>query len=144
MALNRKTQDLEPVTRDMVEKGIAILKAQGIRFFVNETRRSNAVQSAYFAQGRESLDRVNALRAIAGLWPITESENSRKVTNTLKSKHIEGKAVDIVPADRDGNPLWNAPKQAWEAIAVVMKSTGLEWGGDWAGAWDKPHYQRRD
>lgn len=144
MGLNRKIQDLEPVTRDMVEKGIAILKAQGIRYFINETRRSVAVQTAYYSQGRKPLGEVNALRAVAGLWAITEAENKRIVTGTLKSKHIEGKAIDIVPADRDGNPLWNAPEASWKAISIVMKSAGLEWGGDWAGAWDKPHYQRKE
>lgn len=144
MGLNRNLADLEPKTREAAEKGVAILKAQGIRFFINETRRSNAVQGAYYAQGRQPLAQVNALRSIAGLWPITEAENQKTITQPLRSKHLEGKALDICPADAKGNPMWNAPQASWEAIATVMKSVGFEWGGDWAGAWDKPHYQIKE
>jgi peptidoglycan LD-endopeptidase CwlK len=144
MGLNRNLSDLEPKTKKAAEQGVAILKAQDIRFYVSETRRTREVQAAYFAQGRQPLAQVNALRSIAGLWPITEKENAKQITQTLKSKHIDGKAIDICPADKAGGPLWNAPKTEYQKIAVVMKSVGFEWGGDWKGFEDCPHYQIKE
>ena len=144
MGLNRKLEDLEPKTRESAVKGVAILKAQGVRYWINETRRTLAIQEAYYAQGRQPREKVNAMRARAGLWLISEAENKTIVTSTLKSKHIEGKALDICPADKDGSPLWNAPKEEWQKISDVMKIVGFEWGGDWAGSWDRPHYQLRE
>lgn len=141
MALIRDLARLAPDVRDKAEQAVAVLKAQDIRFFINETLRLPATQKAYFAQGRESLDRVNVMRQTAGLWPLTEAENKKRVTNTLNSVHLTGRAIDICPADKAGNPLWNAPRPEWEKIAVVMKSLGFEWGGDWKNGWDQPHYQ---
>jgi len=143
MGLIRDIQQLEPATRDMVEKGIAILRAQGIRFWVNETLRTKATQEAYYAQGRKTIEQVNALRKTAGLWPLGAKENEKSVTQTLNSRHILGQAIDIVPADKDGGPWWGAPQSEYLKIAAVMKSVGLEWGGDWKGGWDQPHYQSK-
>ena len=150
MALIRDIAKLEPATRALAETAVAVLKAQGIRFWINETLRLRSTQEAYYAQGRQSLEQVNALRAACKLWPITAAENQRTVTNTLKSKHLEGKAIDICPAKKDGSPWWTAPEPEWTKIASVMKACGFEWGGDWinpetgAKGWDKPHYQRKE
>jgi len=144
MGLNRNIADLEPKTRAAAEKALASLKDQGLLFWVNETLRSRAVQEAYYAQGRMHVMQVNAMRRGQGLWPITEKENGRTITNTLRSKHMEGKAIDICPADWQGAPLWNAPKAEYEKIAVIMKSCGFEWGGDWKGFQDCPHYQIKE
>jgi hypothetical protein len=144
MGLNRDIQDLEPKTREAAIKAVAILKAQGIRFWINETMRSRPVQEAYYAQGRMHVMQVNAMRRGQGLWPITEAENGHTITTTLKSKHMEGKAIDICPADIYGAPLWNAPKAEYEKIAVIMKTCGFEWGGDWKGFQDCPHYQIKE
>lgn len=143
MGLCRDLTKLQPNVQDAAEKAIAILKAQGIRFFINETLRYPATQKAYYAQGRVSLEEVNALREAAGLWDIGEKENERKVTNTLESVHLKGMALDIVPSDKWGNPNWNATEAEYKAIATVMKTCGFEWGGDWSGSWDKPHYQMK-
>ena len=144
MGLNRNIGDLEPRTRRAAEAGLELLKAQGIRYFVNETRRSKEVQAAYWLKGREPLDVVNIVRALVGLWPLSEKDNASIATQTMKSKHLDGLALDICPADVAGAPLWNAPREEYEKIAAVMKSVGFEWGGDWKGSWDQPHYQIKD
>ena len=41
-----------------------------------------------WAQGRKPLEEVNTLRAKASMPPITEEENKRVVTWTMKSKHL--------------------------------------------------------
>jgi peptidoglycan L-alanyl-D-glutamate endopeptidase CwlK len=74
---------------------------------------------------------------------ITPEENNRTITTTLKSKHIEGKAIDICPIKKDG-PWWNAPESEWLKIAGVMELFGFEWGGRWKGFKDNPHYQIKE
>lgn len=150
MGLIRDTAELEPKTREAVERGIAALKALGIRHWVNETYRMQITQDAYYAQGREPVGAVNAKRRGAGLWLITEAENKTVVTNAKKSKHTERKAVDIYPMTAKGEPWYKAPKSEFDKIAGVMKMFDLEWGGDWtnpktgASGWDCPHYQRKE
>ncbi len=63
-------------------------------------------------------------------------------TRTLKSRHIIGQAVDIVPLPVD----WNNP-EPFKLVADAMKKAALElgvritWGGDFKTFKDLPHYQ---
>lgn len=63
-------------------------------------------------------------------------------TRTLKSRHIIGEAVDIVPLPVD----WNNQKP-FGLVAEAMKKAAEElgvkitWGGDWKSFVDLPHYQ---
>lgn len=64
------------------------------------------------------------------------------VSKTMKSYHLVGQALDFVPVDKKGNPLWNGydlPKVK-KAIQYA-KQLGFTWGGDWKGFVDKPHLQ---
>lgn len=137
---------LEPGIRDKARAFTAALRAAGIAHAVIETRRSLAVQSAYYAQGREPLISVNALRAATGLWAITDAENRNTITRTMRSKHLEGKAFDLVPLDQKGRAWWSAPPDVWLTIGELGESFGLTWGGRWGAAegklgWDCPHYE---
>jgi len=42
---------------------------------------------------------------------------------------------------KNGRAIWNNPN--WERIGKLGKSIGFEWGGDWVGLVDKPHFQMR-
>ena len=63
-------------------------------------------------------------------------------SKTMNSRHLTGHAVDLCPYPVD----WNDHSK-FNAIAEAMKAAAkdlgipLEWGGDWKGGWDKPHYQ---
>lgn len=65
-------------------------------------------------------------------------------TTILKSRHITGHAVDLVPV-LDGKPRWDWPlyrklaPYVW-AAAKAEKVT-IEWGGDWKKFPDAPHWQ---
>ena len=144
MSLIRDIARLEPKTRDAAEKALAALAGVGVKVWVNETLRLPETQAAYYAQGREPVEAVNAKRRGAGLWLITAEENTKTITQTLKSKHLEGKALDVVPLGADGGPNWAATKSEYQKIADVMKLFGFEWGGDWKGSWDQPHYQIKE
>jgi len=71
-------------------------------------------------------------------------------SKTLRSKHLEGNAVDLV-VYKDGKLHWDYVakeyKEINKAMSSVIKELGLEdvivWGyGKWG--WDMPHYQIAD
>ncbi|MBT2656606.1 M15 family metallopeptidase [Bacillus sp. ISL-18] len=73
----------------------------------------------------------------------TQRANVKKgASQTMKSYHIVGQALDFVPVDEKGKGLWNGYSRSdiKQAIAEA-KRLGFEWGGDWKGFVDKPHLQ---
>jgi peptidoglycan LD-endopeptidase CwlK len=73
-------------------------------------------------------------------------------SKTLKSRHLNGHAVDIVPMvdiDKDGKieaeemyawPLYHKLAPAVKAAALKV-GVPIEWGGDWKSFKDGPHWQ---
>lgn len=65
-------------------------------------------------------------------------------SRTMKSRHIHGFAVDIVPYV-GGQVRWDWP--LFDRIETVMKAAAklenvkIEWGGDWVSFKDGPHWQ---
>jgi peptidoglycan L-alanyl-D-glutamate endopeptidase CwlK len=145
--MSAKISDLIPSVADAATKAIQDMLDRHVPHAVTSTLRTLAEQEALFAQHRRPLSDVNSLRLIAGMKPITDAENSYIVTNAdgviYKSNHQSGRAIDIVPVDRDDNPIWPPVTDVrWQMIAVVMKQHGFAWGGDWTGGLiDLPHYE---
>lgn len=125
----------------------------GLQFELNEVLRTRETQEAYYAQGRLKLSEVNRLRKLAGLWSISDSENSYKVTWTKNSRHfadVNGKsnAFDIRLL-KYGKPHWQTK---WDGnknsipdyieAARIGNQIGLEAGGLWEKP-DYPHFQIR-
>lgn len=155
MGVCRNIETLAPVMQLRVKRFLAECKRQGIKVEVIETVRSEDVQKAYFAQGRESLEVVNELRKKAGLYLLSESENKKTITNCdgvkNKSNHQKradgwGYAIDIAPVNNSGSIWWNAPEQVWQEIGLLAESFGLDWcaggyGATWGKGWDNPHFE---
>ena len=65
-------------------------------------------------------------------------------SKTLKSRHLQGFAVDIAPLD-GSKPSWAWP--LYHRFAPLMKQAAklegvpIEWGGDWWSFKDGPHWQ---
>lgn len=63
-------------------------------------------------------------------------------STTLKSRHLTGHAVDMVPWPVDWEDL-----ERFEAMARAMKAAAKElevpiiWGGDWKSFYDAPHFE---
>jgi len=112
------------------------------RYVVFEAKRSVLVQEAYFAQGREPLVEVNKKRLAAGLYLLQSDNQNYIITWTLKSKHIDGLAMDVLPADGRGNPTWDLAhyRKTFETIRDCGKKAGLTCGAEWDPP-DWPHYQ---
>lgn len=69
---------------------------------------------------------------------------ARGASKTLKSRHLTGHAVDVVPWV-GGAPSWHWPD--YHTLATFIKEAAedlgipIEWGGDWGRFPDGPHWQ---
>lgn len=110
---------LHPSVRDKATEFINKAEAQGIKLRVTSAHRSHAEQTALYEQGRTKPGKI-VTKAKAG-----------------ESSHNFGTAIDVVPIV-NGNADWNTD---WNKIAVIGKSLGFSWGGDWKSFKDKPHFE---
>ena len=112
---DRSTKNLVGVNADLVRVVKRALELSSVDFTVIEGLRTKERQAELMKQG---------------------------FTRTLKSRHIIGEAVDIVPLPVD----WKNPKP-FGLVAEAMKKAADElgvkitWGGDWKSFVDLPHYQ---
>lgn len=152
--MSTKLEDLTPEVQTMAKKLISDLKEAGIKVAVVYTYRTEAEQVALYAQGRETLDKVNEKRKKAGMYLLPEKENKYTVTKCdgikLKSAHQSREALDIAPVDDKGKIMWdNAPVATWRKIAELSKAVGFDCGATWPPldknglGWDKPHHQKK-
>ena len=143
--MSKKLGDLKPYVAAKAAVALAELKKAGVSCVVTYTLRTKEEQSALYAQGREALKTVNEKRKLAGLYALSEKENTYTVTNCdgvkTMSRHQTGTAIDVVPV-QDGKSVWpNGNDPRWIAIAGIMKKHGFTWGGDWKEFPDYPHFQ---
>lgn len=139
---------LRPTTKLLCEEFIRQCKEAGQPVRIVETKRTQETQSAYYAQGRESLERVNELRKIAGLYTLKEAENKyivTKVKDVTTGAHYWGLAWDYVILNSKGKDWWDAPETLWHktqeiALKLNIKGITLEAGGSWKFQ-DNPHMQ---
>ncbi len=154
--MSRKIDELTPGMQIKYFKFDAAMKAAGIPYMITCTSRLVKEQIALYAQGRNTLDYVNTLRQAAGMPFITEKEN-RKVTWTLKSRHLidlddeniendKSEAFDIA-ITKDGKPVWDVKVDVdkdsipdYEEAARIGESVGLIAGARFKNK-DYPHFQ---
>jgi hypothetical protein len=123
---------------------IACLEEDGFYPLITQATRTNEMQTALYAQGRESLAEVNRLRAIAGESPITEDENKSTVTDAKagSSKHNFGRAIDIVNYPNNAYADWDNI-DFYQAVRVYLsQDIGWVWGGDWSKRKDYGHFEK--
>jgi peptidoglycan L-alanyl-D-glutamate endopeptidase CwlK len=105
-----------PALRARVMRILEQLAAEGTPARVTSGRRTQAEQDALYARGRTAPGPV--------------------VTWTRRSRHVEGRAVDIVWRTPEG-VTWDGP---WERWGVLAEAAGLVWGGRWRRP-DRPHVE---
>lgn len=151
--MSRRLEDLDP---RLLEKfayfAMEMAKAK-IPFIVTSTLRTYAEQEALYAQGRKPLVIVNALRRAVGWAPLSNSGNRRRVTWTMKSRHLpkvpsnKSIAFDIAILKTPSSVCWD-PKADIDADGVpeyeeagrIGEKCGLIWGGRWSKP-DYPHFE---
>lgn len=121
--MSRRIEDLIPAMRIGYAKFEEIMRKAGIDFIVTSTRRTQAEQDALYAQGRTVPGEI--------------------VTWTRRSKHIEGKAFDIVIMENE-KPDWKITNPKWTKAGEIGEMIGLIWGGSWKGKPDFSHFQLKE
>jgi len=130
---SRDLDELLPGTQKKVEPWLQA--CEGIitqQVFVLCTYRSQDEQNALWAQGRYPLEKVNRIRELASMPPITEKENEHEVTWTHHSKHTDRRACDFAlkmpniwdlkaDIDADGIPDYTE-------VGQLAEKFGLQWG----------------
>lgn len=113
---------------------------------VNVVKRAIEISEVDFTvlEGLRTLERQRELYAQGRTAP------GKIVTWTMKSRHIEGKAVDLVPYPLDWNDLdkFDKIKDAMFQAAKEL-DVNLRWGADWdgdgnyreKGEYDSPHFE---
>lgn len=118
---------VDPKLVNIVKRAIEISE---VDFTVLEGVRTLARQRELYAQGRTTPGKI--------------------VTWTMKSKHIEGKAVDLVPYPLDWNDLSKFDKIKHAMFrAAAEQGVNIRWGADWnsngiareKGEYDSPHFE---
>jgi hypothetical protein len=130
--------EADALIRGPLAEALAEMDENGVTYLIAEVRRPLLTQCLYALQGRFRVqEELEWACKAAGIRPPGKGV----VTWTLKSKHLAGRAVDIVPV-RDGTLLWDytGNRAAYGAIAAVMIKHGFAWGGDWETP-DYPHYE---
>lgn len=124
--MSRNLDDLTPDVRPLVDAFLASCKDAGLDVLVTCTRRTEAEQTALYAQGRTAPGHV-VTNAKAG-----------------QSAHNYGLAIDIVPMV-NGKPDWNGLDPIWKQIGELGEAAGLTWLGAPDSTFpEKPHFELPD
>lgn len=115
---DRDRRRLAGVHPDIVRVVERAAREGGVRFIVTEGLRTMDRQSELVRAGK---------------------------SQTMRSRHLTGHAVDLAVLDDAGAARWDKPAYVTLAAAVkaAAKAEGvtLEWGGDWKAFFDGPHFQ---
>lgn len=142
-----KVSLLVKAAQDKYNKAKPELEKLPFDIIILETLRSTLTQIAYAAQGRLAANDVAVLRGIAGIKGAAGTGVITQLDGIIKrSKHQDGKALDIVPL-KNGAVDWNASEDQWLALGEIARKSGFTWGGDWKNnpaaklGWDCPHWE---
>lgn len=122
----------------------------GIPFALNCVLRTEAEQEAFYAQGREPIEKVNELRKAAGMYILMDVSENIIVTYTKRSLHFPGpdgksRAWDIMILRGNKKPTWDKKWDGdndgipdYQEAASIGRVLGLRVGADWG---DYPHFE---
>ena len=114
MWIDQSTATLDPKFRVKVEQLFKKIREAGItNAYIWEGRRTLARQYELFWKGR-------TVATLKKYWVPAQYSNpkAKQVTWTLQSKHLEGKAIDIV-FDTNPDPKIKAPKWGWDYAKIT-------------------------
>ena len=123
MINSNKLEDLHPLVKLMAEEFLKRCAEQSIKVKITSTFRDIESQNALYAQGRTTSGKI-----------VTNAKGGQ-------SMHNFRLALDFVPLDNSGNPIWDGNNPLYKTLGDIGKSCGFEWGGDFTHFVDKPHLQ---
>lgn len=146
---SRRIEDLHPRMQKKAKKFLELAKQNGIEVLIYCTYRSAEEQEILYMQGRLeqfgiTVEQLNEKRKKIGLYPLTEKEAKKIVTNAKpgQSMHNHGLAFDCVPMQA-GKPAWN-DIQTYKKLAEIAKKIEMEWAGNWKTFKEYPHFEDID
>jgi peptidoglycan LD-endopeptidase CwlK len=113
--LNPKVQ---PLARELIEKAVAA----GVHVKVISGTRTYAEQNELYAQGRTKPGMI-----------VTKAKGGQSI-------HNFGCAWDVGIFSADGKIYFGESKD-YAKVGAIGRGLGIEWGGDWTGFKDEPHFQ---
>jgi len=131
---------VEPSLQAVAHRALALSK---VDFVVTQGNRTRDEQMRLYGKGRTA-----AQCRAKGIPASYAQPGERKVTWTLKSNHIGGRAIDVAPYVK-GGINWDEDGKLglWPKIAAAFKQAAkelnvpIEWGGDWTDTVDRPHFE---
>ncbi|WP_366160538.1 M15 family metallopeptidase [Bacillus infantis] len=115
---------IHPVVKESAIEVVKRAYGEGIYVQITSGFRSFEEQNKLYAQGRTDKSKPIVTNARGG-----------------ESNHNYGLAIDYVIVSEDGRrALWTVNDQ-WRRVAVIAKSLGFAWGGDWTSFPDFPHLE---
>lgn len=117
----RNIKTLLPAAQDKARDFMEALEASGINARIISGHRTYAEQTALYNQGRTTPGNI-VTNARAGF-----------------SNHNFGVAWDIGIFTESGKYLEESPD--YDRAGAIGKKMGLNWGGDWKGLRDTPHFE---
>lgn len=109
-------------------------------FSVTEGLRSHEQCCINYGKGRTAAQCT--AKGVPARYAQPAASKVTWLNDPFKSKHADGKAVDLVPYPVDWNDL-----NKFAAIAQAMKQAArelnisIQWGGDWKVNKDYPHFE---
>lgn len=142
---SRKIEDLDPRFRPKAQQALDQWNSPltGMDVRLTCTLRTFAEQAIEYSRGRTTAGVPCVHDGVAR--PIRSCPThpwGSTVTGAQAgfSWHNYGLAVDVAPFV-SGKPVWKYVKGGlWDQMAVIGKSVGMIWGGDWVRK-DRPHFE---
>lgn len=134
---------LSKVHPDMQRVAMLAIQLSEVDFSITQGLRTLEEQRRLYGKGR-----TGAQCRAAGVPERYASPGEKKVTWTMKSNHLSGNAIDVAPFvngkleyDDSGKlGLWPKIAKAFKEAAARL-DVSIEWGGDWKGTVDRPHFE---
>ena len=130
----RSLDTLKGIHPDLVMVMHEAIKETPIDFTITDGVRTTAQQQALYAKGRTKPGAK-----------VTNADGIKNKSNHQVKSDGYGHAVDLYPYI-NGKIDFN-DTHSLDIIAKHIKATAnhmgisIGWGGDWKGAWDKPHFE---
>lgn len=119
---DKKLAGVHPTVAAKARQLISLAYKEGIPIIITQGFRSIEEQNKLYEQGRTKPGKI-----------VTNARGGY-------SYHNFGLAFDFAILNADGSVNWTVDSR-WKRVAQIGESLGLEWGGDWKGFKDYPHFQ---
>jgi len=132
-----KLTNINPIVADKALQLVSLAFDKGYKLLITQGLRTYAEQNELYAQSR-----TQAQLNKVGLSNVVAKPNEPWATNARGgySYHNFGLAFDFAVLDKDDKIDWDTTSK-YNTVGSLGKTLGLEWGGDWKSAKDRPHFQ---